>query len=524
MNKQRIVWLHEQLPEWEAKGWISKEHAAQMRVFYGTVDTNQGPLLRRLLVLLLGLLLTSLGVFLLFAGYWYSFSPAGRMDWCIALLLLAVIALGLGLWKAPRGSIYAEGTGLFYVAALTISTVLMSDTYYTGEGWGFYALIIMLLTLPVIYLLGSGFTMMAYLLIGLLWSVSAREVTMWGEPVWLWLLLAAGSPFFAEQLRKRTRSYLSTLWLLWAYVAAIFGAFFFTITSYNLSLGLFFVASLSAATYALGSLSREQGLWSLPFRGIGVLGLMYVVVYGTFISTWQEEAAASADWLSIGLGIVALILVAGGLNALWQKRMGTEILITFCPIVVGLLMLSVHWGVTPLTGSILFNLYVVLLAIVLLWQGTVTKRVGLVNGCIFTFLAMIAARFFDPTFSFVERGFTFMVTGVAIFAVNLFYMWRKQTQRAQVNTSVARANRRLRRRQTLGDDEHIEVTDTGEHTESAGNYTTASGGARTEADGANPATVSEGGNMAYTAREQDPVGAESADKTTARKGESSDAQ
>ena len=88
-------------------------------------------------------------------------------------------------------------------------------------------------------------------------------------------------------------------------------------------------------------------------------------------------------------------------------------------------MLSVHWGVTPLTGSILFNVYVVLLAIVLLWQGTVTKRVGLVNGCIFTFLAMIAARFFDPTFSFVERGFTFMVTGVAIFAVNLFYMWRK---------------------------------------------------------------------------------------------------
>ena len=59
MNKQRIVWLHEQLPEWEAKGWISKEHAAQMRVFYGTVDTTQGPSLRRLLVLLLGLLLTS---------------------------------------------------------------------------------------------------------------------------------------------------------------------------------------------------------------------------------------------------------------------------------------------------------------------------------------------------------------------------------------------------------------------------------------------------------------------------------
>lgn len=508
MNKQRIVWLHEQLPEWEEKGWISKEHAAQMRVFYGTVDTKRGPSLRRLLVLLLGLLLTSLGLFLLFAGYWYSFSPAGRMDWCIALLLLAVIALGIGLWKAPRGSIYAEGIGLFYVAATTISMILMSDTYYTGEGWGVYALIIMLLTLPVIYLLGSGFTMIAYLLIGLFWSVSARELTIWGEPVWLWLLLAAGSPFFAEQLRNKTRSYLSTLWLSWAYVAALFGAFFFTINSYQLTLGLFFVASLSAATFALGSLSRYQGLWSLPFRGVGVLGLMYVVVYGTFISTWQEEAAATADWLSIALAVVALVLVVGGLNALWQKRMGTELLITFCPIVVGLLMLSVHWGMTPVTGSILFNVYVVCLAVVLLWQGTVTKRVALVNGCIFTFLAMIAARFFDPTFSFIERGLTFMATGVAIFAVNLFYMWRKQTRQAQVNSSVARANRRLRRRQTLADDEHIEApNESDEHLEGMNTFEGSPGNTGTM-------TVDEGTTT------QPAVN----DRNSARKGESSDAQ
>ena len=101
----------------------------------------------------------------------------------------------------------------------------MSDTYYTGEGWGFYALIIMLLTLPVIYLLGSGFTMMAYLLIGLLWSVSAREVTMWGEPVWLWLLLAAGSPFFASSY-VNAHAHICPRCGSHAYVAAISGRSF----------------------------------------------------------------------------------------------------------------------------------------------------------------------------------------------------------------------------------------------------------------------------------------------------------
>ncbi|WP_251441599.1 DUF2157 domain-containing protein [Veillonella intestinalis] len=453
MNKQRVVWLHEQLPTWEEKGWITKEHAAQMKVFYGTIETKKGPSWRRLLVLLLGLLLISLGLFLLFAGYWYSFSPAGRMDWCIALLLVAVIALGLGVWKAPRSSLYAEGVGLFYTLALLLSTWLMGDTYYTGEGLGFYALLCMVLILPVVYLLGSHFTMMAYLLIGLAWSVSAHDVTIWGEPIWLWLLLAAGSPFFAEQLRKQSQSYLSLLWLSWVYVGAIFGAIFFTINSYQLSLGLFFVAALSAATYALGSLSREQGIWSLPFRGVGVLGLMYVVVYGTFLQTWQDEAVANINWLSIVLAVLALALVLGSLNALWQKRQGPEMLIVLCPIVVGILMGLAHAGITPLTVSIIFNLYVICLAIVLLWQGTMSKRVALVNGCIFTFLAMIGARFFDPAFTFVERGFTFIVVGSAIFVVNLFYMWRKQAQQVQINSSVAKANRRVRRSSQMNDDE-----------------------------------------------------------------------
>lgn len=150
-------------------------------------------------------------------------------------------------------------------------------------------------------------------------------------------------------------------------------------------------------------------------------------------------------WLSLLLAVVALALVIGALNALWQKRQGPEILITVCPLVVGILMILAHSGMAPLTVSIIFNLYVICLAVILLWQGTMTNRVALVNGCIFTFLAMIGARFFDPAFTFVERGFTFIIVGGAIFVVNLFYMWRKQAQQAQVNASVAKATRRVRR-------------------------------------------------------------------------------
>ncbi len=113
MDKKLIVWLHEELPKWESKGWISQESASAMKVFYGEIGPRKTPSLMRLVALFLGLLLVGLGIFLLFAGYWYSFSPAGRLDWCIALLLMALLILGGGVWKAPRGGLVAEGSFLY---------------------------------------------------------------------------------------------------------------------------------------------------------------------------------------------------------------------------------------------------------------------------------------------------------------------------------------------------------------------------------------------------------------------------
>lgn len=446
MDKKLIVWLHEELPKWESKGWISQESASAMKVFYGEIGPRKTPSLMRLVALFLGLLLVGLGIFLLFAGYWYSFSPAGRLDWCIALLLIALFVLGGGVWKAPRGGLVAEGIGLFFVLVLTMVTFLMADTYYTGAGIGIYCLIIMLLSMQAVYLLGSQLAMIAILGVSLLWSTSPHDITIWGEPAWLWVLLALGVPFYLERLRSRSTGLVSVLWLSWAYVAALFGAFFFTINSYQLSLGLFFVASLSAVTFALGSVSKEQGLWTLPFRGIGALGLIYVVVDGTFLGTWEEEAATVPGIGTMVLAIAALVLVAGAIRALWREKQGLEILITLCPLVVGLLVVTVHMGVTALTASILFNTYIVILAAVMFFRGGMTNRVALVNGCIFAFLAMIGARFFDPAFTFVERGLTFIIAGVAIFVVNLFYMWRKHAEREAINSSVGRANRRLQRK------------------------------------------------------------------------------
>lgn len=52
---------------------------------------------------------------------------------------------------------------------------------------------------------------------------------------------------------------------------------------------------------------------------------------------------------------------------------------------------------------------------------------------------MFGARFFDPSFTFVERGVSFLVLGIIVLVINALYLWRKRKQRAKVNQRVRQA-------------------------------------------------------------------------------------
>ena len=54
---------------------------------------------------------------------------------------------------------------------------------------------------------------------------------------------------------------------------------------------------------------------------------------------------------------------------------------------------------------------------------------------------MFGARFFDPSFTFVERGVSFLVLGVIVLGINALYLWRKRLQRVKVNQRVRQARR-----------------------------------------------------------------------------------
>ena len=224
----------------------------------------------------------------------------------------------------------------------------------------------------------------------------------------------------------------------WAFVGAIFGEVFFTLSTYEPQMNLFFISVLGAVTYGLGTLEKKIALLALPCKGVGAIALLYTIVEGTYISTWIRIGESTMAWwlwvcMLLSLGVAFLVLR----RLVQAKRI--ESCIGLIPFVVfGCYIVTVS-GATPILTSILFNAYILVAALGTFIRGTLVKKVSLLNSSILTLIAMFGARFFDPSFTFVERGVSFLVLGLIVLGINAIYLWRKGKQRKVVNQRVRQA-------------------------------------------------------------------------------------
>ena len=426
MNVKHIHWLHKELDQWKEEGIISEEQSHQLQAKYGFIP-KEGPSWTRLITVLGGAILILLGIILLFAGYWYGFSPNGRFDWSLAILLLAIAVVGGGVWKAKPASMVAESITVIYMGLLTATTLLVADTFYTGEHMGLYVLIILCCALPIIYVLDSALGMILYL--------------TWVGPVAVGGLLLVAVPYYIRRFGKYQGSKDSLLVSVsWAFIGATFGEVFFILSTYEPQMNLFFISVLGAVTYGLGTLEKKIALLALPCKGVGAIALLYTIVEGTYISTWMRIGESTMAWwlwfcMILSLGIAVLVLR----RLVLAKRI--ESIIGLIPFVIfGCYVVTIS-GATPILTSILFNAYILVAALGTFIRGTLVKKVSLLNSSILTLIAMFGARFFDPSFTFVERGVSFLVLGVIVLGINALYLWRKRLQRVKVNQRVRQARR-----------------------------------------------------------------------------------
>lgn len=451
MNRKILMWLQQEMPKWVDRGWLTPQGMDQIRANYGNIKVNSSPSLTRLLVVGLGLLMMGLGIFLLFAGYWYSFSPNGRFDLILVMALVVLLITGVARWKGPIDSACREWVGMLYFVVMFIAFYLVGDIYYLGCSYGVYILLLSLLSILTAYFLESSFLMGLGVITVAFWSgTEEANLIMVGSHL-AWLLLGAGVPYFRHILLTESHWSQRKIFLSWAYVIAVYLTFFFTFSKEAGALIIIVLTNLAVITYCLGRLAKTTGFWTLPFRSIGLLGLLYVIYAGTFKGTWEVIATTQS------INVINQLIVFGTLALtiflsykVFQKKYYLSTLVASSSLVIGVGAIMSKLGMNTLIITVLFNQFILFVAAMFILRGTYLKQVTLINGGITAIVVMVLARFFDPAFSFVERGISFIIVGAILLVANALYMYKKVKENQKYNKEVCQSHRKigqLKRRQ-----------------------------------------------------------------------------
>jgi len=428
MNKKCLRWLYGELPELVSRAVISAETAEGIRRHYGEIDSGSGRRVALTVCSVLGALLIGAGIILLLAHNWEDLARPVRTILAVAPLVVSQ-ALGIWiLWTGKTSSAWREGVGLAIALAVAAAIALVGQTYHVPGDLGHFLLAWMLLTLPVVYLLGSALPCVLYFAGITGWA--GYQLSEHGYPVFYWLLLALAVPYLYLEARKNPYSPRSA-GLGWALSLCLCGGIGLSMERCLPGLWTVVYSGLLATLYLVGKywFGEAPAAGQRPFLTIGALGIPVLALVLTFEDVWHEigwhyyhygeDYHSLAAWMDYALAAVLPLTAVGLLVTAFRRGKRDALVFGSFPVVViaGFVLASGQVGL--LAATLLMNAYLLVLGIHTIIVGIRRNRIGIVNGGMLMVTALIIARFFDSDFDFLVRGLAFIGIGAGFLVTNV---------------------------------------------------------------------------------------------------------
>lgn len=421
------------LPELIAAGIIDHETAERIRTYY---DQKEGSSPNRLFIVfgILGGLLVGMGIILILAHNW---DDLPRLTKVIIGLLPLVIGQALTGWlilKPVDDRAWREGVAAFLFCAIGVSIAIVSQAYNIEGNLADYLLTWMVLSVPVIYVLGSGIAVMLCLG-GITWyACELSYFTYLGTdaaPMY-WLVLAAIIPYCYYTFVRPQRKNNFYVVISWLFVISL--SICLATVAENTG-RLFVIAYISM--YSLFVMAGESELFktgrvlSNSFLVSGSLGVVSILLTSSFVDFWDwESTPANAAYKVLGVVAIAAVVLLTTvvlIRQLQSKGLGGVNVKAFAYVFfIAIYFLAVQ---SPVTGAWLCNLGVLALAIYTIRSGARQNHLGILNYGLIIITALILCRFFDTDLSFVLRGLLFIGVGIGFFAAN-YYMIKQRRARS----------------------------------------------------------------------------------------------
>ena len=413
---RRRCFLLEELETLQSEKIIDAATAGKISEYYSLETAN---LYRKgvrsyflLALVLIGSLLISAGVILLFAYNWDMLPKHLRVGLSFVPFVFSVLFGSYTIAK-DKDIRFREFAALFSSASFAVLVALISQIYNINGSAADFAKLLLLFSLPIVYIFKSHSLSVLYCLGLFALNTNIRYETDYSYLLKL-LYLAAIIPYIFRAAfdGKDLRG-------IWMSAATVLPLVVFAVMS-DFAVNLPLIISLLIA----GSIiCKDKGIFTVSSVWYGV-GWISFTLYMLFVCQSQRawDAITAADFVSANapfiyrllwlLPVVLIIFAGRAVKSPLQKA-----------VILGLPFLTIAGFFDLLPPRTLFwaaNGYFVFVGFHNLIEGLKTKKMGDINVGAVQLIIFIMAKFYDANLSILGRAVVFITAGVLIIGLNVF--------------------------------------------------------------------------------------------------------
>ncbi|ULC59152.1 DUF2157 domain-containing protein [Flaviramulus sp. BrNp1-15] len=403
---------------------ISKEIAASIENYY---KSKKGDTPNRLFTVfaVLGSTLVGLGIILILAHNWDSFSRSIKTVFAFTPLIIGQLIVGYTIIK-KKNITWREASGVFLFFAVGSSIALVSQIYNIPGNFSSYMLTWVLLCAPLIYLLKSNALAILHIVFVTSYACSFGYFNGNNTP-WMYLvLLAVMMPYYYQLLKNKKIHNITSIfnWLIPLSAVIVLGTF----VKKSEELGFLMYVILFGLLYNIGKIPffDNQKLRRNGYLILGSLGTIYMLLLTSFEWLWKDilrhEIIINSQEFYVS--VVLLLVTLGVLIFSYSKKRIQNF--NLFQYVFVMFTIIFFLGVSgSIISIILINLLTLILGVMAIKIGADKFHFGILNYGLLIITALIVCRFFDTNMSFVLRGLLFVSVGVGFFLTN-YMMLKKQ--------------------------------------------------------------------------------------------------
>ena len=421
--------FQDQIDELLDNNIITKEVALSITNYYKTSDDSRTSKLF-LTFGVIGAILASLGVILVFAHNWDTMSRFSKCIVSFLPLFVGQFFCGYSIFSRKNSTAWKESSASFLFFAVGATISLIAQTYNIAGDFNSFMLTWMILCLPLVYLMQSNLVSLLYI-IGI--TVYGVNTNYFGNSKpfdgnYWWLLLCI-VPHYCLLFKSNSANFRALHhWLIALTLTICWGSF----SSHSPNDGLlYFGYSFLFTTFYFIAKTKyysSEKFLANGFAIVGKLGILFMLYLGSFKFLWTElycdyfDCNLKLSGSTVALFTVSLILF---IKFRKEKRLAVSEIMQYAVLFFSFcFLMSKINGITPI---VICNGYLLLIGVREIQKGNATDSIPRLNFGVLIIAILVGCRFFDTEMGFLARGILFILVGVSFFALN-YFMLKKRKQ------------------------------------------------------------------------------------------------